>query len=341
MKSPVKKILLITIPIILIALMIIIRIVVTRASKIPENPLTAAGNLAGNLYNGGYFAESNGKIYFANPYDNYNLYVMNPDQSEQIKLITGNISQINILGNYIYYYSASSGDQSGLGYVLKGKGIYRSTLDGQTVVSLIKCSSDSVFAAGNRIYFTNFSDTAKNGNAIITLDAISTEGENPISLCENHVKLGAFSGTEIFFAGMNGDHYLYSLDNSLTNVQKISSESMYLPVIYENEVYFLDLNDEYKLKAMSLADSSVRIVVDERIDTYNLYNGIIYYQNCVPNEYALKRCNADGSNIEIVQYGVFNNINITSTYVYFTEFNNELPLYYTSTNGPVNIQTFQ
>ena len=40
------------------------------SEKIPSNDISVTGNTAGNLNNGGLFAESNGKVFFANAYDN-------------------------------------------------------------------------------------------------------------------------------------------------------------------------------------------------------------------------------------------------------------------------------
>ena len=67
---------------------------------------------------------------------------------------------------------------------------------------------------------------------------------------------------------------------------------------------------------------------------------MIYYQNCDPDNYALKRIHTDGTGEEIVRTGVFQNINMTSEYVYFTSFQNDLPVYQTPTFGAVEVTTF-
>ena len=50
--------------------------------------------------------------------------------------------------------------------------------------------------------------------------------------------------------------------------------------------------------------------------------------------------NIDGTNIEIVDEGVFENINITSAYVYYNEFDNPIPVFKTPVSGPVSVTTF-
>ena len=49
----------------------------------------------------------------------------------------------------------------------------------------------------------------------------------------------------------------------------------------------------------------------------------------------------DGSAQETVRDGIYQNINITSQYVYFNAFGEATPVYRTSTYGPVNVTTFE
>ena len=48
----------------------------------------------------------------------------------------------------------------------------------------------------------------------------------------------------------------------------------------------------------------------------------------------------DGSEPEVVAQGNYQNINITSNYVYFNEYNNEVPVYRTPADGAVNVSVF-
>ena len=52
------------------------------------------------------------------------------------------------------------------------------------------------------------------------------------------------------------------------------------------------------------------------------------------------RMRLDGSEPEVVAEGIYENINITSNYVYFNEFNSEVPVYHTSSDGAVNVTVF-
>ena len=72
------------------------------------NDAYTVGNTAGNLNNGGLFCESDGKVYFANAYDNNTLYSMNPNETEQTKLGVNSVASINAGGDYLYYYMESA-----------------------------------------------------------------------------------------------------------------------------------------------------------------------------------------------------------------------------------------
>ena len=88
-----------------------------RGEKVPPNPEGTIGNISGNLNAGGLVCESDGKVYFSNPYDGGSLYVMNSDETECKKLSTAVATSINVTGDYIYYFQSGSSGAAGLGGV--------------------------------------------------------------------------------------------------------------------------------------------------------------------------------------------------------------------------------
>ena len=314
-----------------------------RLSVIPENDPTLVGNTAGNLYNGGYFCESDDKVYFSNAYDNHALYSMNADQSEVKKLSSGVISYINAGGNYVYYYSRSSSDQSGLGYVRNGRGIYRVDKKGKNNILLGKLSTDSMILVGNYVVYTDFQEDEKSDNARVSVKGLSTDGEFNFTYFGGHPRLASSQGGSLFYAAMEGDHFLHCLDPQTGSFTAVCEANMYEPIVVGDMVYFLDLDNNYHLSVCSLSDGEVRELIPERIDTYNLYGDIVYYQTVDeknPDGYALKRARIDGTSQETVKTGVYTDLSITSTYVYFREFNNDVPIYCTPTYGSVNVMPF-
>ncbi|MCR4642919.1 MAG: DUF5050 domain-containing protein [Lachnospiraceae bacterium] len=314
----------------LIILVAVLRLAGKSAAAIPKNPPGTTGSSAGNLYNGGSFCESDGIVFFSNPYDGGSIYAMNPDQSGIRKVVTADASLINCAGGYLYYFSASSAGQSGLGYVRDGRGIYRVDSAGKRNILLKQITTDTLLLYGNELLYTNFTEDEKKQSAVVTLSSISIDGETERPLLSEHPKLGCVVGTEVWYAGMDGDHHLHALDPLSISKREVTSLNMYEPDEDNGLVYFLDMDDDMHLKVWSSSDNSVRIISEERIETFNRYGDTIYYQTIDEsgaNNYAFKRIRTDGSGEEVIYEGVVRDIQVTSQYVYFRDYKADLPIY--------------
>ena len=344
MNKTLRRVLFIIILAAIIGLLVLVRVLSDRTKQIPENDPSTIGNTPGNLYNGGTFCEMDGKVYFSNPYDGGTIYVMNSDQSDIRKLVSGSDSFINAAGGYIYYFYTSASDQSGLGYVRNGRGIYRVDASGKTNVLLSRVTTDSMMLYGNRIFHTSFGENPANEDvALVTVDSVSIDGKDTASYLQDHPKLACAADGVVYYAGMDKDHHLYALRPETGTAEEVCSLNMYLPIVQGDDVYFLDMDDALKLKVYSLKNNSVRTISAETIDAYNLYGDIIYYQTVDMtggSNYALKRIRVDGSGEEVVRPGTAAGIQITEKYVYFHDFANDIPIYRTPTYGAVNVTTF-
>lgn len=340
MKGKLKLIITLTLIILALVGITILKNKKANEAKVPKNDPYLAGNTSGNLYNKGLFVESNGKVYFANPYDSYSIYVMNADQTDCKKLVNATASYLNVLGDYIYYYTSTTGEQSGLGYVRNGRGLFRSSLSGKKTFSLTKTESDGMIAVGNNVYFTSFEEGEKKDTASVTVHKTTTANKGNDIIIDEHIKLGGYSNGELYYGGIVADHHLYAYNLESGTSRKVSDINVYLPIVEGSNVYFLDLDDEYKLKCYSMANDSVTTIINERVDTYNISGGVIVYQTAEKDNYALKRINIDGTSEMTIQTGVFSNINVTSNYIYFTNFNTDYPVYYVESSGYGSVNTF-
>lgn len=339
MNKTLKIIIPISIIILALAGIVILKSVVSKQHIIDSNDPYAVGAMCGNIYNSGLFAEESELVYFSNAYDGGALYVMNSDQTNVRRIASGNISYINVLNGYAYYFSSTSGDQAGLGYVRNGRGLYRTDSNGKSTFAMTKCTTDGMMLIGDYLYFLDFEE-GSNNNAHVTLNKVSINNENFEELLDEHIHLGGYSNGKIYYGGVTEDHHLHTFDISTGATEDISNINVYMPVIQGDKVYYLDLDNDYHLTVMNLSDGFKQDLSGERVDTYNIYENVIYYQNCDPNAYALKRINVDGTGLETVQKGVYRNINVTSTFTYFQEFGNDLPIYFTPTTGSINVTNF-
>lgn len=318
----------------ILVLITILALLNSHTSSVPEGTV---GNTGGNLNNRGLFCEYNGKVYFSNAYDDGVLYCMNPDETDIRKLNNSKAEYINAGGKYLVYYqkgSSSSGTGS-LKFVGAMNGVYRTRLNGKNAVCLDDDASGTVLLAENNVYYAHYdTDTA------LSLRKIRLDKKKAQILTDYWINPACCVNGTIYYNGTESDHYLYSWDTSADTSALIWGGDIWNPVVVGDYVYYMDVENNYKLCRYSLADGSSLLLTEDRVDTFNVYDNIIYYQANSSSEPALKRMYTDGSGLITVAEGNYTNINITSEYVYFTGFGSDVPVYKTSTFGPVNTETF-
>ena len=307
----------------------------TLMRRIPSNDISVTGNTAGNLNNHGLFCELDGKVYFSNAYDNGCLYSMNPDETDMKKLISGNVSSINAAGNYLYYFLNTSGSGSGFGYVMRTYGIFRAKTNGKNSTCLVRDGCITMQLVGDYLYYQRYNNkdftrfyktkTDKSENTLVSDQII-----NPAA-CNNGI---------IYYNGQDRDHYLYALDTRNDAVSTVYRGDLWYPVYKDGYIYYMDVGENYRICRYSLSDGTVEILTHDRADSFNVGNSYIYYQKNDKDEPALMRMRLDGSEPEIVAEGNYQNINMTSYYVYFNEFNSDTPIYRTPAEGAVNVTAF-
>lgn len=302
-------------------------------AKIPSDTV---GNTAGNLNNNGLFCEHDEKVYFSNAYDNGTLYSMNADETEIKKLNNAKIQYINAGGNYLVYYQSGSGstEQTALSNLGVTTGVFRSNLKGKRTLSLSHDLSGTVLLAGNSVYYSHYD----NENAF-SLRKIGLNKKNDQLISGNWLNPASCQNGLIYFNGTVRDHNLYTLNTENDSTAALLEGNIWYPQAVGDYVYYMDADSNYRICRYSLLDGSVTPLTQERVDFFNVYDSLIYYQTN-STQPALKRMNVDGSGEEIVQNGIFKDLNITSQNVYFTGFASEVPVYHTPTFGPLNVTTF-
>ena len=319
-----------------IVVLILLSLGVVLSGHITMNDDFTVGNTPGNLNNGGYFCEADGRVYFANAYDSYGLYSMNPDESEMVKLSGNSVSSINAAGKYLYYAMTSdSSNGSGLGYLAHTEGIYRSNLKGKSTVGLDRCGIVSMQLCGNYLYYEKYDKALGT-----TLDKVRIDKKDRQTVAEEIINPNCYVNGRIYYNGTGKDHFLYALDVSTDNATVVWRGNLWNPIVQDGYVYYMDVSENYRLCRYSLNNDVVEVLTNDRIDMFNVYDNYIYYQVSSTDAPALKRMLTDGSYQELVREGVYQNINITSEYVYFNAFNETTPVYKTYTYGPVNVTTF-
>lgn len=328
-----KNILVISITcVILIALFLLIIL----SGRIPLNDENTVGNTPGNLNNNGFFCESDGRVYFANAYDDYSLYSMNTDETDVKKIHGGSTSFINVGGDYIYYVMANAGGGSDLGTVRGSYGIYRSKLNGKSSTGMDRCHVTAMQLCGNYLYYQKLDPKSSMSLEKIKINKKEKETVKLDTIINPH----CFVDGTIYYNGTDQDHYLYAFNTATDSSRVVWQGNIWNPIYQNGYVYYMDVENNYRLCRYSLHDDVVEVLTNDRIDMFNVYDNYIYYQVSSKKSPALKRMFLDGSSQELVREGVYQNINITSEYVYFNAFDEPVPVYKTSTYGAVNVTTF-
>lgn len=316
----------------LIALIIVYAIVHGKRSAVPEGTI---GNTPGNLNNHGRFVESDGMVYFSNPYDNNTLYCMKSNGTDIKKLNDMSVEFLNAGGKYLFFYGEPNSSTSGIGSVVSKPGMYRIEKDGNHLSALSKDISRDMVLYGNNIYYQHYTYTA--GTTFAKMDISKHESTELLPYMINPSCM--YNGS-IYYNGMYNDHYLYKYDTATETETVVWEGDIWNPIYDGNFVYYMDIQNDYRLCRYSISSNTVEILNNERTDFFNVYGNYIFYQVSDPESPALKRMNIDGTNQQTVMTGIFKNINCTSTYTYFQDTLADLPLYRVPTSGDLFVQEF-
>ena len=315
-----------------VAIAVVFSVVNTRKTIVPED---AVGNTPGNLNNDGLFCESSGKVYFANAYDEGTIYSMNPDQSEITKLSDLKAKYINAGGDYLFFYGNTSSASTGLGSIVAKPSLIQLDKGGEHPSALTKEIVQNMVLCGNKIFVQHYKESTGTTTAVVDIKKRSLE-----DILDYMINPSCLHNNYIYFNGMYKDHFLYALNTNTYEVATLWEGDLWNPIYSGGYIYYMDVQNDYRLCRYSLNDNTIEIITKDRADFFNLYGDVIFYQKNSVKEPALKRIRTDGSGEEIVAYGNYSEVNITSTYAYFREFGTDYPVYYTPTTGPVNVNEF-
>ena len=322
-----KKALLILIPFLLFV--IIIGAFAIVGDRIPDNPPETVGNTAGNLNNSGYFCEYDGKVYFANVYDSDTLYSMDPSEQNIKKL--GNASVQNILagGKFLYYYQTGASGDAGIGALRTVRSFNRCKLNGSDVTGLTRDPISTAQLVGSNLYIMTVDD---NGPLFYRMKIDKSDKTELANFEINPAS--AVNGT-IYYNGTQDNHYLYAMNTATDGVSTVWDGNLWYPIVQGDYVYYMDVENNYRLCRYSLSRNEIEVLTNERIDCFNVGYGYVYYQ--VNGEEACLKCmRDDGSDSWVIAEGNYTAINMTSQYVYFQMFGDDSSWYH----SPLGSQSY-
>lgn len=303
------------------------------SKKIKENPEGTIGNTAGNLNGHGLYCENDGKIYFANPYDNDHLYSMNSDLSEATEILGLPVEYINAAGKYLYFNQKDSKDNKIMGLTGRMHGVYRVEKTGTNITCLDKTVVGISVLADNDIYYQHYDN-----NEGMTLYRVSTDKTEKEQVSKSIINPSCIVNGTIYYPDLEKKCILSQYQTDAKIEGNISGEQIFNPVYQGGYLYYMKVDDNYKLYRMSLGENVTMKLTDDRIDCFNVLGDYIYYQKNSQTTPQLKRMRIDGSNPEVIMNGNFTDINMTSTYTFFSPFDSPVPVYCLPTYGPLDVR---
>ena len=333
-----KKAVICIISLVLAATVVIGGIAAHRQKQIRYNTNYINGNTAGNLYNGGTFCESDGTLFFANPDDGNTLYCMNTDGSNLKKLCNDSVMYINADSNYIYF--VKNNQTSATDYAIDvlysyGKNsLCRMNRDGGKVTVLDKDPCLYASLIGNYIYYLHY-DTED----ATTLYKIGIDGKDRTKLSDSYAFTCSADG-QYFYFNSTADGSLCRFDTATDTYTKVYDCNCYKPIVTnDGNAYYMDVDQNNALVHTNIGIGTPTVLSSDSIDLYNVYGSYVYYQNYDENGSSLCMVKNDGSDYKVLANGSYCSINVTSYYIYFTDFKTG-QVYYTPTANPGEITAF-
>lgn len=323
--NKILHILITVIVLLLIAGGIFAYIMLNKEEPIPEG---AIGNTSGNLNNHGLFCESGDYVYFSNAYDQRKLYRMKPDGTEAKCIGSVPCEYINVYGDKVFFYQTPSADDQvfGLGGLY---GICSTDIKGTSGMNNIdKVICNSLVLYGPNLYYEAYID----GKLELDMADAKTEAKQKLS----DKRVFVTSPYKDKFMTYNEDlGYLLSLFNPKSQEFELFDQNTraYNIVVEGDYVYFMNIDDNYRIYRMNLSSYEKEKLTDDTVDLFNVYGSNIFYQKNSEDAPGLFHMNTDGSNAQLVKEGNFTNVNCTSTYTYFYSFNEGAPIYRVPTGG--------
>lgn len=293
------------------------------SDRVKPNPPGTVGNTAGNINNGGLFCEYGGTVYFSNPGDGGTLYAMNADETDVRKLNSMKVRNLLAGGDYLYFFQLGSAVENGLGSVTNSHSFNRSNLKGQKAANLTTDVVVSGQLVGDYLYLL----TAGKEHPVFY--KLKTDKSEKVHLADYSINPACAADGAIYYNGTREDHALYRLDTATDATQTVWNGNLWYPVLSGDSIYYMDVSSDYRLCRYSLSGQTVEILTNDRVECFNVGAGYVYYQTNDPVNPQLKCMRTDGSSVLVVAEGIYTNINMTSQYVYFQEFDVDDSLYHT------------
>ncbi len=219
------------------------------------------GSTPSNAADQNFLTSQGDWIYFADKNDSYNLYRMRKDGSIKQLLYTGIVDNVNVVGGWVYFTSASGCESN----------LFKIQIDG---TGLKRIDTDNVYWAyvvGDTIYTAN----SVGGGTIHKRD---TNGRNKIAIFSASCRCINIYGDKIYYINQS-DNNVYSVDTDGKNQKMIYEYNLGCDnlVVDKGILYIIAYDTLIKYDTKSGSSSFIEMGSDLKL-FINVSNGWIYYE---------------------------------------------------------------
>jgi len=305
----------------------------------PETKMNSGyvnGNTAGNLYNGGFFCEYNGVIFFSNPSDGGKLYSMDSNGKNLKKLTDDVATYINADENYVYYVRNNAGESLDFNFVaFHRNALVRVNHDGKNLVILDTEPCLYASLVGNYIYYIHYDQLEAS-----TLYKVRIDGEEQQQVMSESVFTCNADGQFFYYNGMSSDGSIHRYDTVSDTSTVVYAGNCFQPIVKDGvDVYYIDGDTDCSIVHTNMNFDNPTFITRDSVDAYNVHGSYIYYQRFDKEGSALCMIKNDGTEFEVLREGDYCDIHVTSYFVFFRDFHTKEMYYFTRTN-PYVIEKF-
>ncbi len=274
------------------------------------------GNTIGNLYGNGLFCEIDDTVYFANPNDYSRIYTMKPDESDIKILANDSVYFINADSHYLYYSRNANRDNSQMGFLgVNTDSLCRMTRKNKKVMIMDDAICNACSLAGNTIVYLRY-----DSEDATSLYSVKIDGTERQQLSKVSIDPRCTVGEKLYYAGVENDHNLHLMNIFSKDTAFASAENLWLPIIDKRTLYFIDLDNHKRVYRMPLGGGEKEGLTSYGAVAYNFSGNYLFYQSYKGNPDGMYMVDMTTGSEVLLAEGQYNNINITSRYVYFADY---------------------
>lgn len=261
-----------------------------------ENNLVV-GNTMGNLSSGGVMAFKDDAIFYCDIAKGNKLFKIEGGKTTQLS--DGNISSLNIVGDYIYFVDKA-----------RDYSIFKMKTDGSDYVCVKEIMATNLTIIGDKMYFINWNEDC-------CVYSIDMNGKNLTQITTKPTEHLYAYGQYLFVSDRDSMTGFYRLELDGTNETFLSEDNVYFVSGYDNNIYFRSGNDSLNIYRMTTDGTVYEPLNASRSGYINVSDGGEVFFIDFANNGSIVRMNEDGSGQTILCSDGAENLSIDGDWVYY------------------------